>query len=227
MKPILVKPQSPQRNQTPNIVMKKIVALAFFFLSILQLKAQDSFNCDSLIKKHYKISDLKDNSHFLEEVKATILCKYDSLDMHILMGPNGDLPFTVLAPLAVERIGTSNEDKVLMSEIIQALSSIREMPHYEELRHKVAMFMQTKKTGISDQLYRNLPAKESKNQQTAENSHKQQIVERHTDIQIILKACQKQKNLGSPYCFTLVLMLLFQLESLMTTYYGILKFKKL
>lgn len=178
--------------------MKKIVTLAFFFLSILQLKAQDSFNCDSLIRKHYKISDLKDNSHFLEEVKAMILCKYDSLDMHIFMGPNGDLPFTVLAPLAAARIGTSNEDKVLMSEIIQTLSSIREMPHYEELRHKVAISMQTKKTGISDLLYRKLPAKESKNQRTAENSDKQQIVESVYGFTDYTEGLSKAKESGKP-----------------------------
>lgn len=121
--------------------MKKILAITFCLLSILQSKAQSTISCDSLIKKQYKISELKNNPQFLEEVKAAILCKYDSLDMYIFMGPNGNVPLTIIGPLAVKRIGTSNEDKVSMSELIQTLSSIREMPDYGVLRSRVAVTM--------------------------------------------------------------------------------------
>ena len=178
--------------------MKKTLAITFCLLSILQSKAQSTISCDSLIKKQYKISELKNNPQFLEEVKATILCKYDSLDMYIFIGPNGNLPLTIIAPLAIKRIGTPDEDKVSMSELIQTFSSIREMPDYGELRTRVAVIMQAKKMGISDQLDENLSMKESKNERVAEDGDKQPIVESVYGFTDYTKGLAKAKESGKP-----------------------------
>jgi thioredoxin-related protein len=156
--------------------MKQIIVLTFCFLSILKSTAQGTISCDSLIKKQYKISEVKNNQHFLEEVRAAILCKYDSLDMYIFMGPNGNGPLTMIAPLAVKRIGTSHENKISMSELMQTFSSIRDMPGYGELRNKITLIMQQVKLGISDQLYKDRPVTENKDDIVATKINKQQIV---------------------------------------------------
>ncbi|RZK67597.1 MAG: hypothetical protein EOO85_25340 [Pedobacter sp.] len=165
--------------------MKQILALTFCILSIFQSKAQSKISCDSLIKKQYKISELKSNHQFLDEVKAAILCKYDSLDMYIFMGPNGNLPLTIIAPLAITRIGTSDEDKVSMSELMQTFSDIREMPDYAELRNKAPLLLQAKNMGFSDQ-------------QPVADADKQRIIERVYGFTDYNKGLLKAKESGKP-----------------------------
>jgi hypothetical protein len=206
--------------------MKQIIALTFCLLSILKSTAQGTISCDSLIKKQYKISEVTNNQHFLEEVRAAILCKYDSLDMYIFMGPNGNGPLTMIAPLAVKRAGTPHEDKLSMSELMQTFSSMRDMPGYGELRNKITLIMQQVKPGISDQLYKDRPVTGNKDDIVATKILNNRLFQAYMHSQITRKAYPKQRNLGSLCCFISPAMLAFPPGSLKIRYCVILKLKR-
>jgi len=178
--------------------MKKLLALACCLSSLLCAKAQNTINCDSLIKKQYKIAELKNNPQFLEELKIALLCNFDSLDMRIFMGPDGTQPLTIIAPLSVKKIGTANEGTVSMGELIETLDSIRAMPDYAELRTKVAAIMRDKKNGISDQFNANIQVKERIDKHVAEAGDKQRIIESVYAFTDYTKGLSKAKASGKP-----------------------------
>ena len=178
--------------------MKQVIALTFCLLSILKSTAQTTISCDSLIKKQYKISEVANDQHFLEEVRSAILCKYDSVDMYIFMGPNGNGPLTTIAPLAVKRLGTSDEDKLSMSELMQTFSSIHDMPDYGELRKKISLIIQAVKPGISDKLYDDRPVKENKDDDVAIKGNNQQIVAGIYAFTNYTEGLLKAKESGKP-----------------------------
>lgn len=168
-------------------------------LPIFQSNAQSKISCDSLMKKKYKMSDLEDKQQFLDEVKAAILCKYDSLDMHIFMGPSGNTPLSITGTLLVKRAGTANEGLVSMAEIIEPISSIRQMPDYGELRTKVAALIQNAKANgsIPGKLYTN-PSKEKNTKGPLKDGDRDQVIESifaYTDYN---KGLLKAKESGKP-----------------------------
>ncbi|WP_316794728.1 hypothetical protein [Pedobacter frigoris] len=119
-----------------------LTALCLFL--ILESNAQNNVNCDSLLKKKYNIREIKDKKLFLEEVRTLILCKYDSLDMYIFMGPKGDLPLTTAGTLTIKKTASikaytvsSTQEMISMREVMHGFSELKKMPDYDELRAKV------------------------------------------------------------------------------------------
>ncbi len=120
--------------------MKKYLQIILILLSTaIKTSGQTSLNCDSLFNKRYKLSDVlsKKASTFFDDVSKEILCKYDSVDLVIFLGPSGNLPFQVLPVMEITKNRPAENAMITVAELIEPFDSLRKSKEYAGIRNIV------------------------------------------------------------------------------------------